>query len=92
MVRYGRRTDFLTKEIDINSKDPGKYFNEIFYDAQNLVNKFHNKLANIYKNLKELYPNMIKFSLYGEYFGGSFPNSDEKFKHVLKGVYYIPHH
>lgn len=25
-VRYGRRTDFLSDEIDMDSDDPGKYF------------------------------------------------------------------
>jgi hypothetical protein len=35
---------------------------------------------------------MVKFAIYGEYFGGNYPNSDGKYKHVQKGVYYIPHH
>lgn len=35
---------------------------------------------------------MIKFAIYGEYFGGNYPGGDGKFKHVQKGVYYIPHH
>ena len=35
---------------------------------------------------------MAKFSIYGEYFGGNYPNSDGKYKHVQKGVYYVPQH
>ncbi len=32
-VRYGRRNDFLTKDIDMDEVDPGKLFKENFHDA-----------------------------------------------------------
>lgn len=51
-VRYGRRTDFLTKDIPVPCANPGEYFNETFYDARNLVTKFHNKLQTVYDNIK----------------------------------------
>jgi hypothetical protein len=36
---------------------------------------------------------MLKFAIYGEYFGGNYPGvSLKEFKPVQKGVYYIPHH
>lgn len=36
---------------------------------------------------------MIRFAIYGEYFGGNYPGEPNKdFKAVQKGVYYIPHH
>ena len=38
---------------------------------------------------------MIKFAVYGEYFGGNYPGEiggDKKLQSVQKGVYYIPHH
>ncbi len=91
-VRYGRRTDFLSEEISIQCEDASKYFKQNFYDARNLVNTFHNKLDNVYKILKGIYPDMIKFAIYGEYFGGFYPGEESKVKHVQKGVYYIPHH
>lgn len=94
---YGRRTDFLTKEIPVPCENPGEYFNESFYDARNLVARFHNKLPDIYKNIKEYDPKMIKFSIYGEYFGGNWPVEDANYikggpKSVQKGVYYTPNH
>lgn len=91
-ARYGRRTDFLTDDIEIPCEDPGKLFKESFLDARKLVKNFHNKLGNVSNKLKELFPDMIKFSIYGEYFGGNYPGADGKFKQVQKGVYYIPHH
>jgi hypothetical protein len=36
-ARYGRRTDFLTKDIPVPCAKPGEYFNESFLDAKNLV-------------------------------------------------------
>lgn len=73
-------------------EDAGKFFKESFYDARNLVNTFHNKLINVHKTLKALYPDMVRFAIYGEYFGGNYPNVESKLKSVQKGVYYIPHH
>lgn len=35
---------------------------------------------------------MVRFAIYGEYFGGNYPNMETKLKSVQKGVYYIPHH
>lgn len=36
---------------------------------------------------------MIRFAIYGEYFGGNYPGVESKdFKAVQKGIYYIPHH
>ena len=76
---------------------PGEYFTESFFDARNLVGKFHNKLADIYTRIKEYEPKMIKFAIYGEYFGGNWPadhpNAVQKGpKAVQKGVYYTPDH
>ena len=35
---------------------------------------------------------MLKFSIYGEYFGGNFPGADSKMKPVQKGIAYCPNH
>ena len=93
---YGRRTDFLTKEIPVPCEKFDDYFKESFYDAKKLVARFHNKLADIYTRIKEFDPKMIKFAVYGEYFGGNWPEKDPNFvkgpKAVQKGVYYTPNH
>lgn len=95
-ARYGRRTDFITKEIPVPCEHPGEYFNESFYDARKLVERFHNKLADIYATIKEYEPKMIKFSIYGEYFGGNWPANHPSFvkgpKAVQKGICYTPQH
>jgi Rnl2 family RNA ligase len=61
------------------------------------VTRFHNKLPDIYKIIKEHHPEMIKFAIYGEYFGGNWPSDHANFvkggpKAVQKGVYYTPEH
>lgn len=90
-VRYGRRNDFLTKEIPIECKniDPD-YFMESFHDVRNLVIKFHHKLQNIYQDIKKFYPTMARYVIYGEYFGGFWPEQSEKIRPIQKGVYYSP--
>ena len=35
---------------------------------------------------------MIKFAIYGQYFGGNWPNHTGKVKAVQKGIYYTPDH
>jgi|688.fasta_scaffold998943_1 hypothetical protein len=55
-------------------EDVGKFFKKSFFDAPNLVNTFHNKIINVYNTLKQIQPKMAKFTIYGEYFGGSYPN------------------
>jgi hypothetical protein len=37
------------------------------------VTKFHDKLKDVFENLKAFDPKAIKFAIYGEYFGGSWP-------------------
>jgi Rnl2 family RNA ligase len=96
-VRYGRRTDFLTKDIPVPCEHPGDYFLESFYDARKLVEQFHNKLNHVYNSIIEYDPKMIKFSIYGEYFGGNWPLEHPNAikggpKQVQKGVCYTPEH
>ena len=52
IVKYGRRNDFITKEIPINEEKIDVYFLEGFFDAMNLVLKFHNKLGDLFNDLK----------------------------------------
>ncbi len=56
------------------------------------MNKYHKSLTQVKNNLSKLIKGMTKFSIYGEYFGGLYPNIKNKLKHVQLGVYYIPHH
>lgn len=53
VARYGRRTDFLSNEIPVPCKDPGEFFTESFYNARNLVSRFHNKLQTIFEAISK---------------------------------------
>lgn len=77
----------------MKEENPKKYFKESFYDAGNYVAKIQAKLPNIYSELKAAFPDMTKFSIYGEYFGGNWPEPTGcKFKPVQKGISYCPQH
>ena len=61
------------------------------------MKKFHNNLKPIYEKIKGMYPDLVNFTIYGEYFGGNWPVDDPAYqkngpKHVQKGVYYTPNH
>lgn len=73
-------------------EDPSKSFKESFYDSRLVVKSFHNKIKNVHQILSTMHPEIVKFSIYGEYFGGSYPEIDSDYKQVQKGVSYIPHH
>lgn len=92
VVRYGRRTDFLSKQIPIKAENPGEYFTETFYDARNYISVIHSVLPQVFAELKKGFPDMLKFSIYGEYFGGNWPEGEQKLKPVQKGIYYTPKH
>jgi Rnl2 family RNA ligase len=93
IVKYGRRNDFITKEIPIKEEKVDTYFLENFYDARNLVGKFHNKLGELFEDLKQRYKEIVSFTLYGEYFGGNWINKDlAKQKPVQTGITYTPRH
>ena len=99
-AKYGRRSDFITKEIPLPLENVNKideYFIESFYDARNIVKGFHNNLSDVWKALSEDFPEMNRFSLFGEYFGGNWP-AEHKLaikdgpKHIQQGIYYTPKH
>jgi len=76
---------------------PGVLFNESFYDAKTLVVKFHNRLNEVFDNIKKVEPQLLKIAIYGEYFGGNWPLDHPAYvkggpKQVQKGIYYTPHH
>jgi hypothetical protein len=60
------------------------------------VKKIHNHLDDVFQKVKATYPETEIIQIYGEYFGGSWPQEHPNFfkgpKAVQKGVYYTPHH
>ena len=54
------------RKSPIECEDPKPYFLEFFFGAGEFLHTIHNKFGNIYRKLKEFYPEMIKFSVYGE--------------------------
>lgn len=93
IVKYGRRNDYITKDIPIDSGKIDTFFVESFYSAPKIVSGFHNKLGDLFKSLKEHYPTIKNYTLYGEYFGGNWiEKTESKAKPVQTGIKYTPNH
>jgi len=43
----------MSNDIPVPCENPDKHFVEKFYDARNLVKKFHNSLGDIFDNIKK---------------------------------------
>ena len=69
---------------------------EKFYDYQRLIPLCEESLGKIGSILRERYPSVASFNVFGELFGGSYPHPDVKadrsFSAVQKGVFYHPAH
>lgn len=78
-IECGRRHGFLTDT-------------DIFHDYINIKDKYTEQLNKLYEMLKVEYKNVDYIILYGELFGGIYPNTEtlSKSKPVQKGVYYSP--
>jgi Rnl2 family RNA ligase len=68
---------------------------ELFYNYQQIKEKYTPNIIKLYTILKNKYPSLIKVSIFGEIFGGGYPHKNiERVKdaiQVQKGVYYCPH-
>jgi hypothetical protein len=61
------------------------------------VSRFHNKLQDIYETIREYEPKLLKYAIYGEYFGGFWPVDHPNYikikpKAVQQGISYSPNH
>lgn len=65
IVRYGRRKDFITKDIPVEEKQLDEYFLEPFFNANRLVGRFHHRLGMIFKRLQEKFKGVTSYTLYG---------------------------
>ena len=64
--------------------------NEFFYNHKSVMNDNIQYLNNIINKIKELNINFQSIIIYGEIFGGLYPNFHSKIKAVQKGVFYSP--
>ncbi|MBA42613.1 MAG: hypothetical protein CMF62_01300 [Magnetococcales bacterium] len=82
-IKCGKRSGFIDKK-------------ENFYNYQNILEKYRNKLFELFNLYNKKYKNLNMVIIYGEYFGGWYPAKDYNYsdtikcegKPIQKGVYY----
>ena len=69
---------------------------EDFYQWQELVGRYRERIFKVYQILKERFPALLSIIVYGELFGGAYPHKDVgrigAMSAIQKGVYYCPGH
>ncbi len=80
-VKIAKRTDFIQE-------------NETFYNAHIVAEKYHDKVLQLFKKVKEQFANIETLVIYGELFGGNYNHKDvasstDAIK-VQKGIDYSP--
>jgi Rnl2 family RNA ligase len=82
-VRFAKRTGYV---------DEG----EKFYNYEELLERYTNKVINLFQQVKTKHAETETLLIYGEMFGGKYPHSDvkndSKVMNIQKGVYYSPIH
>ncbi len=82
-VRFAKRTEILAED-------------EMFYDYQELNNRYKEKVLSLFTDIKTKYPKVTHISVFGEMFGGKYPHDEVKANRkvgpIQKGVFYSPEH
>jgi Rnl2 family RNA ligase len=82
-VNAGKRSGFVEPD-------------ENFYDHQELLTRYSDKVLNLFTRIKEKYSDVSTLTVFGEMFGGNYPHpeikNDSRITCIQKGVYYSPIH
>lgn len=82
-IQFAKRTGFLEPE-------------EKFYNYEELLIRYKERVIFLYSRIKEKYPDTESVLVYGEMFGGKYPHpdvkNDSKVMCIQKGVFYSPVH
>ena len=76
-IKYAKRTGIIKPD-------------ENFYNYQVILPENLPKIKVIIEQVKKLCPNYKTIIIYGELFGGLYPDIQSKYKPIQKGVYYSP--
>jgi len=82
-VKFAKRTSMLTD-------------GEQFYDYQELLDRYKERMFDLFNKVKAIIPEATAISVFGEMFGGSYPHNEvkrnPKMSLIQKGVCYCPGH
>jgi len=76
-IKYAKRTGFIKPD-------------ENFYNYQVILPENLPKINNVVEQVKKLCPEHKMIIVYGELFGGSYPEFQSKYKPIQRGIYYSP--
>jgi Rnl2 family RNA ligase len=90
---HGANFSFLTDGNEIRCAKRSGIIEESenFYNHNIVLEKYKDEVKNIFKFLKDEFKDTADLQgiqLYGEIFGGYYPNTENKYKPIQKGVYY----
>lgn len=95
---HGTNVSFICdgKEVKFAKRTAFVSVGENFYDYEELLERYHSKVLELFAKVKEQYPQMIQMTLFGEMFGGLYPHSEvlenKSVRLIQQGVYYTPNH
>ena len=69
---------------------------EMFYNYEELIERYRERVVQLFHQVKKDYADMTDLSIFGEMFGGRYPHpdvaNDKKVMCIQKGVFYFPKH
>ena len=95
---HGSNTSFITdgKTIKFAKRTALIGDDEKFFDYEELLERYSDKVKNLYQLIKKDYPEIDYIIVFGEFFGGYYPHKevkkDTRFTAIQKGVCYCPMH
>jgi Rnl2 family RNA ligase len=64
--------------------------NDSFFNFQTIVSKHGEKVKMIFEEMRGKIENLKSIKVYGEYYGGIYPNMNTKNKPIQRTIYYTP--
>lgn len=95
---HGANTSFLCdgETVGFAKRTSVLADDEKFYDFQEMLERYHQKVLSLFKRIKESHPKVISISVFGEMFGGRYAHEGVTARKgvilIQKGVYYTPDH
>lgn len=95
---HGTNCSFLTdgQEVSMAKRTEELAADEQFYGYQEILEKYRDKVIQLFTKVKSVHPDCVAISLFGELFGGRYPHPDvPAIKGTIliqKGVCYCPGH
>ncbi|MDR1594439.1 MAG: RNA ligase, Rnl2 family [Prevotellaceae bacterium] len=95
---HGANFCFVTdgETVSVGKRNGFVEADESFYGHEELLVRYNEKIINLFKRVKEKYPDILTITVFGEMFGGKYMHpdikNDSRIICIQKGVNYCPNH